>query len=157
MTHLQASQYQATQLVYYIIIFLVYATVGGINVMVLMHLREKGKTHYRAWLVPGLVSAGPVGKRGGGGAISGRARPFPAPHPPDTDLLLHLLGGIRCPQFLCGVCRSPAVAVSEERSHRFRRIAAARPLWVAAGRVASAAPIGRAAGFLGRRVEQLGG
>lgn len=55
MTHLQASQYQATQLVYYIIIFLVYATVGGINVMVLMHLREKGKTHYRAWLVPGLA------------------------------------------------------------------------------------------------------
>ena len=55
MTHIQASQYQVAQLVYYIVIFLVYATVCGINVMVLMHLREKGKTHYRAWLVPGLV------------------------------------------------------------------------------------------------------
>jgi len=55
LTQLQLSQFQAAQLAYYVIIFLVYATVGVINGIVLAHLREKGKTHYRAWLVPSPV------------------------------------------------------------------------------------------------------
>lgn len=41
----------------YVVLFLVHALVCGVGGVILAHLREKGKMHYRAWLVPGVAGS----------------------------------------------------------------------------------------------------